>query len=328
MKRYRTYTAKKYKLAKRIIFFVVAALVIFGLTVLLGNHLKHKLESVETAEPFDFDTTASAPKEDNTEQQESVLHDPALAGVTAGFLDLRGVKDEKDAKAAVDSVKAAGYNAVCFVVTDEGGNITYASPAVVAQSRLPASGELVSYEILSAAVKAAKGSGLRLSCVMTASESLSDETVASELASLGFEEIIIRGFEEYVQLSNEYVSNVNGYVNKIRKATGETMDIGVSFAPEFFKLAQNAPYIEKIYVNCEFFAIDLYGCTAEDVTTVAQSLQGSISVYLLRPVLDGTDTATATAVKEALVASGVGALEYISAPEKPAEETTGKDKQV
>lgn len=322
MKRYRTYTAKKYKLAKRIIFFVACALVIFGLTVLLGNHLKNKLESVETQEPFDFDTTASTPKENDNKIEESVPHDEALSGVSAGYLDLRGIKEENDAKAAVDAVKAGGFNAVCLVVTDESGNITYASPAVVAQSRLPASGDLIPYEILSSAARYAKESGLRLSCVMTASESISDETVAAELASLGFEEIIIRGFEEYVQLSNEYVSNINGYVGKIREATGGAMEISVSFRPDFFKLAQNAPYIEKIYAKCEFLAIDLYGYTAEDAAAVAQSLQGSISAYLLRTLLDGTDTETAPAVKEALTAAGASALEYISAPEKAADDTT------
>ena len=325
MKRYRTYTAKKYKLAKRIIFFVIVALVIFGLTVLLGNHLKNKLESVETAEPFDFDTTESAPKEDKTENEESVPHDPALAGVMAGYLDLRGVTEEKDALAAVEAVRAAGYNAVCFVVTDTNGNITYASPAVVAQSRLPASGELIPYDILSGAANSAKAGGMRLSCVMTASDSLSDETVAAELAAMGFDEIIIRGFEDYVQLSNEYVADINGYVNKIRAATDGTMDISVSFAPDFFKLAQNAPYIEKIYNKTEFLAIDLYGFDAADADTVAQSLQGSISAYLLRPLLDGTDTETAVAVKDALTAAGVGALEYISAPEKISEDTKKAD---
>ncbi len=322
MKRYRTYTAKKYKLVKRIIFFVIVALVIFGLTVLLGNHLKNKLESVETAEPFDFDTTESVPKEDKTEKEESVPHDAALAAVMAGYLDLRGAKDEADAIAAVEAVKAGGYNAVCFVVTDDDGNITYASPAVVAQSRLPASGDLIPYELLRVAANTAKGSGMRLSCVMTASESLSDEIVAAELASLGFEEVIIRGFEDYVQLSNEYVSNINEYVNKIRKATGEAMAVSVSFAPDFFKLAQNAPYIEKIYANTEFLAIDLYGCTADAAATVAQSLQGSFSAYLLRPLLDGTDTEIVTAVKEALVAADVGSMEYISAPEKVSDDTT------
>lgn len=322
MKRYRTYTAKKYKLAKRIIFFIACALVIFGLTVLLGNHLKNKLESVETQEPFDFDTTESAPKEDKTENEESVPHDEALAGVLAGYLDLRGVTKESDAAAAVEEVKAAGYNAACFVVTDDGGNITYASPAVVAQSRLPASGELIPYDILSAAVGKAKDSGLRLSCVITASESLSDETVAAELASLGFDEIIIRGFEEYVQLSNEYVSDINEYVGKIREATGGAMEISVSFHPDFFKLAQNAPYIEKIYSKCEFFAIDLYGYSADDVSTVAQTLQGSITAYLLRPLLDGTNAEAANGVKEALVTAGVGAMEFISAPERVADETT------
>ena len=322
MKRYRTYTAKKYKLARRILFFVIAALVIFGLTVLLGNHLKHKLESVETAEPIDFDTTVVVPENDSAEKEESVPHDQALAGVKAGYLDLSMITETKAAISAVDSVKASGYNAVSFVVTDSDGNLTYASPAVSAQSRLPASGDLVSYDILSSAVSAAKSSGLRVSCVMTASESLSDETVAAELASLGFDEMIVCGFEDYVQLSNEYVSEINGYVNMIRAASGGSMSVAVSFAPDLFKLAQNAPYIEKIYVNTEFLAIDLYDFTADNAASVAESLQGSISAYLLRPLLDGVNADKASAVKEALTGAGVEACQYVSAPEKLSDDKT------
>ncbi|MBQ4066379.1 MAG: hypothetical protein IJD22_01920, partial [Clostridia bacterium] len=290
MKKYRSYKANKFRLPRRIIFFSVVAVVILVLAVIWGNVLKDRLESTPR-DTTDILTTTD-PSEDNSLEDdvpsENAVHDEAYRGVSAGYLDLTAAEDEAGARAAVGTLWEKGFNAACFVVTDEGGMITYASPSIESFSRLPASEELVPYELLSEAVREAKSMGMRASAVMTATEGLTDELLAAELFELGFDELIIRGFEEYTQLDNEKVSVVSGYISKLRDAA-EGMVFSLSFADEFYKAPSNAPYIEKIYANVEFLSIDMTGMSPEETGAAVDEMTGSFSAYLLRPLLSGTD---------------------------------------
>lgn len=323
MKRYRSYTAKKHKLPRRIIFFCVVAVLIFVITVIVGNVLKSKLETTPR-DTSDVLTTTSPeenkPQGDKPKDPE-VLHDEALAGVCAGCLDLTAVDGTEAAAKAVEAIKAKGFNAVSFTVTDGEGKVTYASPAIEKFSRLPASEALITYEELSAAAKAAKNSNMRLCAVITASDSICDELIAAELYSLGFAEICVRGFEEYTQFDNETVSEVCGYVERLRAAAGD-MVFSLSFDSLFFKAPSNAPYIEKIYAKTEFFAIDMTECDGESAKALSEEIAGSFTAYLLRPLLSGADEELVTSVNEALGASGVKARQYLSAPAPVTSEDT------
>lgn len=327
MKRYRSYTAKKLKLPRRIIFFCAVAVIIIIFTVILGNNLKKKLAEapIDTSEVLtttDVSQNKPVPEDDKVE---SVEHDKALSGVVAGYLDLSDVTEVEKAEHAVEVLSGSGYNCASYTVTDGEGRLTYASPAVESASRLPASADIVPYDILAAAVNAAKAKGIRLSAVIEASESLSDTVVIKELSALGFDEIIIRGFEEYVQLDNEAVKSITEYVGKAREAAAGAAVFGVSFDSEFFKVAQNAPYIEKLYNEIEFFAIDLFEKSTDETALLAEELQGSFSAYLLRPLLSGDDKDTKDSTDTALAELGVLARQYLSVPKKAPEDTGDSD---
>lgn len=325
MKRYRSYTAKKHKMPRRIIFFCVVAVLIFVITVIVGNVLKSKLETTPR-DTSDLLTTTS-PEENrpqgDSSQNTDIVHDEALAGVSAGCLDLRAVEGNTAAAGAVEALKAKGYNAVSFSVKDGDGNLTYASPAVEKFSRLPASEALITYEELCAAARAAKNAGLRLCAVITASDSIADELVAGELASIGFDEICVRGFEEHTQLDNEIVSEACAYVDRLR-SVAKDVEFSLSFDSLFFKAPSNAPYIEKIYARVEFLAIDMTACTGDFAKTLSEEIAGSFTAYNLRPLLSGVDETLVGEVNEALAAAGIKARQYISAP-APVVEESDKD---
>ena len=323
MKRYRSYTAKKHKLPRRIIFFCVVAVLIFVITVIVGNVLKNKLETIPRDTSDVLTTTSPEENRPQSEQTEGneIPHEEALKSVSAGFLNLSLAEDAEGAKNAVSQLKAEGYNAVSFVVTDSNGRVTYASPAVEEFSRLTASGELVSFDELKAAASFAKESGMRLCAVMTASDSMADELVAAELRSLGFDELIICGFEEHVQFDTELVSKVNGYVSKLR-AAARGMIFSLSFDSEFYKAPSNAPYIEKIYASTEFLSLDMTGCSAEEATALSEEIAGSFTAYLLRPLLSGENKELAASVSDALNAASIAARQYVSAPTPVIDETS------
>ncbi len=321
MKKYRTYTAKKYKLARRIIFYVSAAVIILVLTVIWGNHLNDKVNSVDrtTTDILSETEPPKAPDKENENGFEAE-HDSALSSVAAGCLQLSGEDSSESAVKKVQAIKLAGFNAVSFSLTDEEGSVTYRSPALTSLSRLPASEKLVSFEALSAAFKAAGDMGLRISVVINSSESLADTVIAREVATLGAEEIVILGFEGYSLLNNDAVDVIGAYVGKMREAAGESVALSVCFTEEFYKAPQNAPYLEKVYALCEFLSIDMTLADAESAKQTAADLAGSFSAYLLRPLLSGDDKEAAGEISAALSEMSVGARQYVSSAEKKADE--------
>ena len=317
MKKHRNYTARKYRISRQIIFYVIVAIVIFVLAMILGNHLKGKVDSIDhsTTDVLEETGPEKDPGEDKDEKEWEAEHDPALAGVSCGYLSLSADSDMVGARRAVEAIRTSGCNAVSFRVTDNDGKLTYRSPAIEEATRLPAAEALIPFEVLSEAFKAAGDMDMRVSCVMDASDSLSDPMIAKELYGAGADEIVITGFEEYTVVNNDTVSSIREYTDKLRKAVSGEVGIAVAFAPEFYTDPHNAPFIEKIYKCCEFLAIDMTGADAESVTETARELAGSFTAYLLRPVLSGEDADLVGEIDAALTELSISARQYISAPE-------------
>lgn len=325
MKYYRNYKAKKFKFPRRLVFVLVFALAITTLTLLLGNYLKRRLEEapIDTSEVSSVETTDGSATLDTTPK---VPHNEALLDVSAGFLDLSGCTDTAEMQSRVQALKTAGYNAFSFVATDGDGRLTYASPAAQQLSRLPGKETLISLDMLTGAVTYAREIGLRASAVFEAESGQvqTDCAIAEELAGAGFDELLIRGFESYETLDNGSIETMLSYVRSLRERA--PMDIGVCLSGAVYTAAQYAPYIEKLFLETEFLAIDLTAANAEDAAAAAQRLQGSFTAYLLRAVLDGSNPENSAAVQAALSEENIRSLLYVSAPPAPpAEDTTAQE---
>ncbi len=316
-KRYRNYTAKKYKLPKRILFFVICALIIFILALMLGNHLKYKMESA------DIDRT---PVETYSEAETSAPigiengnaeHPDWVACVRAGYLDIVGAADTAAVRAAVDKLKADGFNAISFVCIKD-GRFTFASKAVEEYSRLPASGTVVSFENLTEAVSYAKGKGMRTSALYEkgADEAL-DASVCAELASMGFDEIIICGYEELLSENGGEITPCIEYLKKIRIGA-EGCAVSLSLSPAAYTYARNSYQIEKLFTYAEFMTIDMTGLELPDAENICGEIMGSFLTYMLRPVIEGE----AEDIAKLLSDKSVLAVQYISSIPEPEPETT------
>lgn len=324
MKYYRNYKAKKFKFPRRLIFVLIFALVITSLTLLLGNYLKRRLENapIDTSEISSVETTDG---NDTLDTTPAVPHDEALLDVSAGFLDLAGCTDTAEMQSRVQSLKTAGYNAFSFVATDGDGRLTYASPAAQQLSRLPGKETLISLDMLTGAVTYAGKIGLRACAVFEAKSGQvqTDCAIAEELAGAGFDELLIRGFESYEALDNESIETMLSYVRSLRERA--PMDIGICLSGAVYTAAQYAPYIEKLFLETEFLAIDLTAASAEDAAAAAQRLQGSFTAYLLRAVLDGSDAENSAAVQGALLEENIHSRLYISAPPAAEDDPTAQE---
>ena len=324
MKYYRNYKAKKFKFPKRLVFVLIFVLVVIGLTLLLGNYLKRRLENapIDTSEVPAVDTTGEDTPQDTLPQ---ASHDEALLHVSAGMLDLTDCADAAEMQTRVAALKTAGYNGFSFVVTDGDGRLTYASPAAQKLSRLPGKETLVSLELLTEAVSYGKEIGLRACAVFAGDpdQLQTDMAVAAELAAAGFDELLIRGFESFEELDNAAVETILSYVRRLQE--GADMDMGVCLSSAIYTAAYHAPYIEDLFWELEFLSIDLTDADAASAADVAGKLQGSFTAYLLRAVLDGSDAEKSAAVRTALEEAGVHSLLYISAPPVPASDDTTDD---
>ena len=283
MKHYKAYTAKKFKLPRRIIFFAVVAVLIFAVTVIIGNVLKKRVDNNEIDTSEITEPTGDSTDFVNNDATVSVPHDEALASVAAGYLDLSGISDAEGARAAVQDLRSAGYNAAAVAVFDGDGMLSYASEAAESASGLKASEKLVPYEVLKAAVSEAGDLGIRSIAVADCGAKLLPD-IAAELSALGFNEILLRGFESLDALSADAVSQISAAISSV---SSENMTVGVCLSSEIYLAAQNSPYIEKLYTEAHYLAIDLTSATPESAGETAERLQGSFSAYLLRAVLDG-----------------------------------------
>ena len=322
MKRYKAYTARKLKLPRRLLFFFAVAAIIFSATVIVGNVLKNRVEKAVPQTDTEITTLETEKAQADNTPMQTAEHDEALLSVCAGHFDTSGITDAAGVRNEISALKQDGFNAVSYTVCYDSGNLSYASPALQEMTRLPASEKLFSYELLKYAAQFGHENGMRMSAVYAVSDnSEADRAVAAELYNAGFDEIILTGFEESSP-DGSGASLINSYCESLRKVA--PADFGVLLSADIFENSKNAPFIEKIFAKTEFLAIDLRSSTGERTAALADSLQGSFSAYLLRPLISGASP-EGEAVRTALSGKSIVACQYISSPPKPAADTTAAD---
>ena len=314
MKYYRSYTAKKHKLPKRILFFAIVAVLIFVFSLVLGNSLKKDLAEADIDKDAPETVDISGVEKDHVEAVGDAVHDTGI--YSGACLVLDGETDAAGANKLVYNIRNEGHGAVSFVAADEGG-LKYASVAVSEMSRLPASEKLAGLEVLKGAVQYAKSLGMRCSAVMTASEGEVDLLIAAELYGIGFDEIIIRGFEACLGAEGGDISAAVAYLEGVREVA--ECDIALVLSSDAYTYARNSYHIEKLFTYCEFLGVDMTGCDGDTAAAFADGFAGSISAYSLRAIINAEDTAA----RDALDAAGEKIYQYISTAEVPTE-TTGE----
>ncbi len=173
---------------------------------------------------------------------------------------------------------------------------------------------------------------------------LFDTAIISEAYTLGADEVLVAGFKKDLH-TDERRDAILLFVEKL-KSSAPDIKIGFAFAPEVYCTDTTAANLEKIASETDFLAVDTseldwtYSVTDEPVYTtdengdriettetvvlssiygqiegITSAAKGSISLYGLRFVLNGTYTYTLTEAIDALYSKG--ALDYyvMSAPE-------------
>jgi hypothetical protein len=126
---------------------------------------------------------------------------------------------------------------------------------------------------------------------------------------LGFDEVIIRGFEDILSEKGGDITKTVEYLEAVRKTAD--CDIAISLRPEAYSFARNSYHIEKLFTYTEFLAVDLTTSTFEEVSAFSDGFEGSFSAYSLRALI----LAEQSEVCETLKSAELNVCQYIT--EKP-----------
>lgn len=290
------YRRKRYsdKRTKRIVlrvFFVIVAAVLIGFfAVLLGNHVKKMVEAAEE-------------KIKSAETGENAVEPSPLRGQFSTDLPNERISVSaitvnpfaaEDLISYAETLKTV-FDTVSVRIT-EGGRLIYPSPAMLSLARMPEevsseSGNLEEYEKMRDFCAAWKGAGFRLCAVMEASTSggallsENDSVLCGELSALGFDEVIITGFEN---LETEQVM----YLSRL---ASEEISVGVVYPAEEYSNEENERLIRQISAVRVFLCADFGGELIpsaeleEHMKNKYLSIRNSMNSYGIRVFIDSTD---------------------------------------
>ncbi len=292
------------KIIVNIIIIVALIALCVAFALILGNHLKNKLEDADlSTQPVEelFEPIEPAEK-DPADEIAFVKNDRAEGSMSAiyGYLDLEGCPDAESAEKFVSALKEDGYTGAIFNVRGETGKYSYASKAAseIARTEIPES--VVSYDELAAAVAACASRDMRSCAYIDLGDVfLTDETsvlratvdksVIKELSAMGFSEIILDGAMRESDLTTGFAKNLYEYLSPLRSSCPGT-DFGLVIDPSVLDDPEKTPVLEIIFRFVDLYALDLADADTYGAGTVSAMLEkhsGSFNSYSILSLIGG-----------------------------------------
>jgi len=285
-KRYANKTVKKVFL--RILFVIAAALVITGLSILLGNHLLRMVEAAEkeilSADPEPVTGDSSKP---SGYYSTELPEDTELTVFAVGYEPAEG----EDLSAGLELLKN-NFDTISVNIT-ENGELVYVSPAMLSFARMDAEDLMTetntaAFDRITDFGSAVKTENLRMCAVMEASRSdghllaAADKALLPELVGFGFDEVIITGIENVTEELSLYLANLEN----------DMISVGVVLPAEAYLNEANEKMIQRISASGVFLCVDLGSDQYESdeirtrVRRMCTSLRNSFDSHNLRVFID------------------------------------------
>lgn len=337
---------RKRKTLRRVLIVVLCILLVFGGTVLFGNHLKKKAE--DSSAPIyggigredllaETDTPAIIPpSEGGSGSSESVTGYcvPLQIKANAENGDENTGKTEQPFDERLDAA-AENNTGVLIPLTGDDGFLLYNSARAAAASRLPADPELPDMTALSAAVSQARSRGLRTTALIISSVDISadeskyneaiaaDSRIAADAAEAGFDEIVITSLVATAEeITGDSSHVILRYLNQMT-AAAENTEVGLALSPAIYEVSTLSPQIELILSRSVFLAMDLTDekSTVEHLTYICENLAGTLSLYNMRMLLAPQNTAIAEKLEGKLESVSHENYLFTRVPDKVVAET-------
>ncbi len=321
---------KAKKIIIRILFVLLAACIITALTILLGHHLLDKAREAEQAEqadtgtaapktvqPAEFDITCT-----KAPSVKAVLIDPdSVKRETVELSQNTGVPADEPAETEdtgtgdpvhdlINSMSTY-YETMVLDIRGNDGRLAYSSPSVMKLLGVdPGTQEdevLTDLKDTVAYIKAViAGRGLYettklricgiipsyIDTELSGSADIADLAVISELADLGFDEVIvdINGIDE---ITYERAVEIRIYLNSLIEKLDGRIYVGVLLPDSIYIKSANARVLQVFASSCDFICMDFdsdeFETQKEAFTGTSlklQSLQGIIGLYNIRAVVN------------------------------------------
>ncbi len=303
------------KIIFRILFVLLAAIIITTLTILLGHHLLGKVNKLDEEENIAPEDT-EPPLTDVTE--EFVITSGTAPSVFAVTVDVREYEDETALNDKISEL-SSHYDTLIIRLDNSDGGLIYASPAKCSLLGLPVSESDSVLDMIRSAVRTAKSRKMRLCAVIpsslgssaSASASVIDSALISELAGYGFDEVMIQ-LDGDGEFNRKNAMTLREYLTECDEYTASACLIGVTLPAEFYLEASYAKHLQIIASSVSFIGInfstvgmttstEIFSSVSHDIT----SLLGSFTVYNMRLVIDGKNIASVAAEYTASVHSDI-----------------------
>lgn len=303
----------------RLLFVVIAAVVITILTILLGSYLKEKAEgageNTNIVPPFDHAHNDGSI--DDTTITPSDIYD-----VFATAIEIDGTKTEDELLLSVGAIHEI-CDTVNIRITDNEGRFIYTSPAICDLSRIPYE-EDVKFAQIVAVIEAANEIGMRTCIIMTPSDlnssdgSFFDCIVIKELCDLGADEILITPpLELFSDFTYDTVNLIRDRLIRYSQSVGESCKVGIALPSSLFLDTSSIRQLQMISTEADYLSIIFLSnsdATPEDryaqLSNNISSLIGNFAIYNMRVLLTESDPEILAAEYSACTDGGIDNISF------------------
>lgn len=327
----RTISGKTKLIIFRVLFIIIAAIIIFSVTLLIGNRLKSRVEEADKAENTPHASTGLESERHLDENAAYSDYSPTVLGAGIRINDYidggqGGDETPKNIKNDVKKISET-YDTLTIDLSTESGSLIYTSEAMCGISHIPFGGQSDEEKLIRSALDEAKANGLRTSAIIlpilsettVSGAAAVDSELIKELSEMGFDEVL---FDLSGQLGDEIssdsASRIRNYVRDCSSLSDDVCKIGVMLSSEVYLNPSNAKQIQIVADVSAFIAIkfdldEVYITTeAYDSTSAAvTSLLGNFSVYNMRVIIDSRFDIICASVYEACTSHGVNNIAFL-----------------
>ena len=291
----------------RVIFIIVSAVVIFALSLLLGQYLRTR---VDTMPP-----RGEIPAEMLSGQLPADTSDASKVSIMAPDLPLDGIPDAAAVATAVEELMLGSREAVSLCLRDDAGEVYYRS--AVAQNLTGQQAEGVDLSLL---LPALRDAGIYTSAMFGVTAFAASDTgegdllyayessLIAEIGMAGIDEILLTGLPVTV----DTLDAVSGFLGEVKRQLPDSVQLAVAVPAALTQEAAGTVLIKQLSQYADTIALDLRELSLSEGQSLADAAAGIFtdaslyfSKYNMRVLLPAADRDTFAALRQSMELNGI-----------------------
>lgn len=295
------------KATSRILVVAVSAVIIFALSLMLGNYLKAQVAAIPPR--------GDMPDELLSGQLPADTSDASEISIMASNLPLGELADAASIEAAVEALTLGSREAVSLCLRDAAGEVHFRSNVAQGLTGQAPTGldlplllpALHSANIYTSAVFAVT-SFAEADAVARELQRAFEISLAAEIGAAGVDELLLTGLPVTV----DTLDDVTAYISEVDAQLPDDVQLAVAVPPELVEGASGTVLSKQLSQYADTIALDLRGLAPDEGKTYAEAVSvifadASLyfSKYNMRVLLPDTDDATFTELRQVLELNAV-----------------------